>query len=289
MLRAAPLLASGLVLLVAGCGGSENTSPAPADPTASIASVTGAFALTTFPGDAQAQVRFADFVTDGTVAIENEGRRAGRFALHQEIDFEEPSGGAQRASADVALRIVDTTGEGSPRALYRGPVAGLDTVSVGQITAGSSREYAFEFTPRTPLRRSRLVLAYRWVRVAPETVQEPAAELGVRVMVPHEQRVLDTRRMVAIARCTRRCRIGSTAQLHAPARALIRLPVTVERVGPSAIRLELRAPQDAFSVIRSALTEGPPVAVTLRVGASGDEGGSAVATERIWLKPAGDD
>ncbi len=287
-----------LSLAIAGCGGSDDPPAGPAEPAAMVSSASGAFTLTTFAGDAQAGLRFAGFVTEGTVVIENKGKRAGPFALRQEIGYEDPGAGAGRASTEVGLRIVDTTGEGAARELYRGPVAGLRSVPVGEIPAGASREYAFKLTPRTPLRPSRLDLRYRWVPGGasappadrPQPGERPGPRLGVRLRIPPEQSVLATRKILIFARCPRRCRLEAQATLRARSRMPIDLTVNVGR--PSTSRrpalLELRASREAFSVIRAALTRGPPVTVTLRVRASDATGGTGIATERIRLKPVPD-
>lgn len=264
-----------------------------------ISSATGGFALTTFPGDAQAGLRFADFVTDGTVVVRNRGRAPGRFTLRQEIGFESPSTDDGRASAQVGLLIVDDTREDRPRELYRGTVAGFAPVSVGRIPSGARREYSFRLVPRAPLRRSSLDLTYRWVAgdadpPPPDRPAEPAKpdrpKLGVSLRIPPEQRVLDTRRIVAFADCTEPCRVVATAILRGASRRPIRLEAGAP--GPARAkrrtRLELRAGRPAFAVIRTALTKGPPVAVVLRVGAAAPDGRSATTSERIRLKPVPD-
>jgi len=290
----APMLA----LVIAGCGGSDDPPTGPGEPAAVVASASGAFTLTTSAGDAQAGLRFAGFVAEGTVVIENKGQRAGPFALRQEILNEDPGAGGVRASAQVGLRILDTTREGAGREVYRGPVAGLRSVSVGEIEAGASRRYAFKLTPRAPRRSSRLDLSYSWVpggaSAPPADRQEPRGKaqprLGVRLRIPPEQSVLDTRKIVVFARCTRRCRVEAEAILRARSRPPTDLTVSADR--PSTpkrpARLELRAPREAFTAIRAALTRGPPALVTLRVTASDGSGGSATATEPIRLKPAPD-
>jgi len=297
-LRAVAAATCALALVLASCGGSDGPA-APAGPEGVVSSAAGAFTLTTLPGDAQAGLRFAGFVTEGTVVIKNEGRRAGSFALRQEIEFEAPSAGARSASANVGLRIVDRTGEGSPLTLYRGPVAELSSVSVGEIPAGSSREYGFTLTPRTPLRATRLDLGYRWVpgsaSAPPPPSERPASgqappRVALALGIPHEQRVLDTRRIVVLARCSRRCRLEGQAALRAPGRAPIDLPVSIEQSPSAALpaRVRLRASREAFPAIRAALTRGPVVSVTLRVRAGTGDGGSALATERIRLRPVAD-
>jgi len=102
--------------------------------------------------------------------------------------------------------------------------------------------------------------------------------------------VLDTRKILVLARCTRRCRLEVRAILRVPSRQPIVLPVNADgsSAPQRAARLQLRASRKAFSVIRSALTRGPPVAVILRVRASDGDGGSAVEKERIRLKPVPD-
>ena len=272
-----------LALSVGGCGASDEPV-VPAEPTAVVSSTSGAFSLTTFPGDSQAGLRFADFVAEGDVVIENEGKRPSRFSLRQEIEYEHPAAGDRQASQAVGLRIVDTTGKGAERELYRGPVAGLDTVPVGEIPPGSSREYAFKLTPRTPLRPSSLDLTYRWVSGDPAPPR-----LGVALRIPPEQPVLDTRTIVAFARCTRPCELEGRAVLRASSRQPIDLSVRAERSSSErAARLVLSVSGKAFPVIREALTRGPPESVALRVSASDGDGGSALATEPIRLKPISD-
>lgn len=301
-----------LAVGLGSCGGSEDTPEGPAGPSAVVSSATGAFTLTTFPEDPQAGLRFADFVTEGTVLIENQGREAGTFELRQEIEFEDPDAGPRRASDEVAVRIVDTTTRGKPRELYRGPVADLDSVPVGEIPPGASRRYSFKLTPRTALHPSRLDLTYRWAPAGaaappeekpapPEKPEEPdkptapdkpakpdkpAPKLGLRLRIPHVQRVLDTRRIVVFAICSRACRVQGRARLRGPGTKPIDLAVDAAGSGQPrrSTRLELRAPAKAFGVIRRALTKGPKVSVSLRVTAFGG-GASAVATEQIRLKP----
>lgn len=294
-MRAVTAATCGLALLLASCGGSDEPG-AEGEPAAVVSSAAGAFTLTTLPGDAKAGLRFAGFVTEGTVVIKNEGQRAGSFALRQEIELEDPSAGARSASANVDLRIVERTGKEPPLTLYRGPVAELDSVSVGEIPAGSSREYGFTLTPRTAPPATPLALTYRWVvgGVSPQPAERPASgprpRLALALGIPHEQRVLDTRRIVVLARCSRRCRLEAQAAFRAPGRPPIDLPVSIEQSPSPArpARVRLRASPEAFPAIRAALTRGPVVLVTLRVRAGTGDGGSALATEKIFLRPVAD-
>lgn len=304
---------------VSSCGGSEGAPARPALPTAVVASASGAFTLTTFPGDARAGLRFADFVTRGTVVVENRGRKAGPFAIRQRIAYEQPAAGPERASTQVDLRVLDVTERGPPREVYAGPVAELKSVFVGRIAAGASRRFSFKLTPRDPLRSSSLDLSYRWLPAgasgrAPENPErDPAGipdgsdpdsapgapdapadgdrpKLKLRLQVPPKQRVLDTRRIRVLVRCGRDCRVNGRATLLRPGRRRVVLPVAAS--APSALRrktrLVLSVTPQALPVIRKALADGPPVAISLSVTARAGDGASASKTERIRLKPAPD-
>lgn len=303
-------------LTVSACGASDSAPGRPAAPTAVVASASGAFTLTTFPGDARAGLRYADFVTRGTVVVENRGRKAGPFAVRQRIAYEQPAAGPERASTQVDLRVLDVTDRGPPREVYAGAVAGLKSVAVGRIATGASRRFSFKLTPRDPLSSSSLDLSYRWV---PEGASGPAPEgsdsdsagppdgseadsdpgapadgdrprLDLRLQVPPKQRVLDTRRIRVLVRCGRDCRVNGRATLLRPGRRRVVLPVAAS--APSALRrktrLVLSVTPQALPVIRKALADGPPVAISLSVTARAGDGASAEKTERIRLKPAPD-
>ncbi len=256
----------------------------------------------------------------GAVAITNSGSAGSWLRLSQAAveDLPGPAGG--RLSNGLSLVIEDTTVAAFPVPVYSGALGGVGERWLGHLEPGEERSYRFRTDmPSGPgddrYQASAVSVRFDWavsdtdpltrdpsvtdpppadgdeVDVVPEgppvvVVDRPG--LKVKLAVPLAQRPLKRRALVALASCSRACRVTLRGQLRVVKRARSHRTRKARRPLSAGIqtRLKLKIRRRTLRAIRRSLGRGRSVRGRVRIVARDQAGHVARARQRVRLVPA---
>jgi spore coat-associated protein N len=284
------------LVAVTGCAVAAS-SRVHAEPAAVISQASGTFQITNSrDGQAifQAQGLSPGRSVSGTVQLSNTGSIAGDLGLEQLDVVDQPGANGGRLSTAVQLDVQDITG-GNLIPVFAGPLASLQTRTLGNVAPGEAHTYRFTAslpdggTPPSPTggdnayAGSALSVRYSWKATAPDpggggggggggtSGTDPVFKFRVVSKKVLKKGVLDV-----MASCDRACTVMVYAQLpkakkRARKRVMTRRKVATLGVPNKTARIRLKLSKKNKRALKKALRKKKKVALTMRlsVGAAG--------------------
>jgi hypothetical protein len=181
----------------------------------------------------------------GQVELQNVGDADGELQLIQTGLHDVLGLGGGRLSDALRLNVDDVT-SGTPHAIFRGALDGIDMLRIGRIPHGATRTYRLTATwpdggaADNALQGGAVTVDWTWGAVplptpkptpTPEPIKSggnPAADV-LTLRIPW-QRVMTTRGITAYGKCDHRCRLTFTAKVQTAPRKGKRVTVMSRRV-----------------------------------------------------------
>ncbi len=229
---------------------------------------------------------------EGTVTIVNTGTLGGDFALSVDdlVDATGPAGGP--LSERLRLRVRDLQGQATG---YDGGLSTLESLPLGYFSPGETHTYAIALsfphgTSDNVYAASSSVMRFVWDAVQGEPLSEPSERpLRVSLRIPHVQRFMQRKRLLARAWCNRPCRIATRGTVRVGGRtAPLRTRLT-HLLHTGVVRPRVRLPRGLRRDARRLLGQRRAVVYRLKVSARDRAGRRVVVERRVTVRKRGDD
>lgn len=245
----------------------------------------------------------------GAVTVSNPGSGSRWYWLSQAALSEHAGIAGRRLYPSLRLTVLDVTDVHSPATVYRGRASDLGARPLGFLAPGASRTYSFTVAlppqsrrdaarHRDPYRGAGATIAYGWRAIAalpgpgatqarpPRRPRRGGRAPHVRFDVVGGQRVLASHSVALRSRCTKPCRMHSSASVTSAGK---RWNAAV--IGTGGIRrsrtVRVRLGPKAMASIRSATLARKQSVIRVRARVRDRAGNGSRTRYRLRLKPQG--